>query len=368
MGCYYLILCTIILLGLLKISKVQTINFNYDKVILPIISFILFLFAALRNISVGADTRQYTIIYQLAGEEKWENLWNSNASYLWFKLSDIEIGYKFINKAIYTFFRNPQTITVFNSFVLILVLFLLIKKYSNDWWLSVFLYFALGFYQLALNLTPSAIASLIVLCGVDNIQKRDFLKYLIYVAMGTIFHYSAIIFLIAYPVCILKLNKRRFWLLLGLSFFIITIFYTTIVRLISPLVPKQYQMYLVTKERNEALFVYLVQLILIVFCLIINKDNQIYSKYSLYLWLFLLESVSYFISIHSTGFTRVAFLFSPIKFILIPNLISDKLYIKKKFVIELHRLIVVLYSFFAYIFRVQINNIGTTIPYLFFWQ
>lgn len=338
---------------------------------------ILFFFAAMRAVSVGADTRQYQIVFELCSEEKWSALAASEAHQGWFNLKDIEIGYKFYNKLLSCIWDNPQMITIANSFFIMFPLYRLIKKYSSNYWLSIFLFFTMGFYQTSLNLTPSAIASLIALNGLEYIRKKKILPYVGCILLASVFHYSAFLFLPLYFCDYLKLTAKRFWGILLGAFAVVTLAFSILVFYLYYIVPERYQVYLRGSIKKEQILVYVVQLLLISYCIWKEKGDELFwKKNQNYLWFFLAESVSYFLAMYaSSGFSRISFLFSPLIVITIPRLLQ-KGSIRKKGVgntdigkgilrIDKRALLIVGYCIFVYLVRITINNIGTTMPYQF---
>lgn len=337
----------------------------------------LFFFAAVRAVTVGADTRQYQIVFQLCAEEKWSNLISSHAQQLWFNLKNIEIGYKYYNKLLSCFWNNPQIITIVNSFFILFPLYRLIKKYSTDGWLSIFLFFTLGFYQTALNLTPLAIASLIVLNGLEYMKEEKPIQYMICILVASAFHYSAFLFLPLYFLHYFKLTAKRFWIVLVSMFSTIALMFSGLILVFRQLVPERYQMYLQASVKKEQLFVYIVQLLLIVYCIWRAKGQKdFWNKNQIFLNFFLAESAAYFCTLFSSGFSRVTFLLSPLLVITIPKLLErddgnckreERCY--KPYIVRISKSTVpiVLYGIAVYLFRIFVNNIGMTMPYVFYW-
>lgn len=338
---------------------------------LLIASGVLLFFAAFRAYTVGADTRQQQIIFELCSKENWSNLISSTAYKEWFYLESVEVGYKYYCKFLSLFGSSKQIITIANSFMLIIPLVSLIKKESINPWLSIYLFFTLGFFQTSLNLTPSAIASLIAMNGFRYIYEKKFGRYLLYILLASIFHYSAFIFIVLYFIKDFKITKKRFWIILGIFLVWTVLFYDITVQFLTVIVPEKYLMYLQSKVLVEQILVYLVQFIAILLCMHWRKkDKNFYSEHNFEIILFLIESILYFFALKSKGFSRIAFLFSPYLIISIPNMIYGKKQELKKqrkgFNFGYKELLIVLYGLAAYLARSAVNNIGTTVPYKFF--
>ena len=83
------------------------------------------------------------------------------------------------------------------------------------------------------------------------------------------------------------------------------------------------------------------------------------------IWTLMLESFMYLLAMRDGMFGRAAFLFSPYVIIMIPQMLSE---IKSLSTRRAVSQMLVFYSIAIYIARVSINNVGSTMPYSFFWQ
>lgn len=337
---------------------------------------ILFFFAATRAVTVGADTRQYQIVFELCKEESWKNLAVSTVHMEWVNLKDIEVGYRYYNKLLSYIWDNPQVITIANSFFVVFPLYRLIKRYSTNQWMSIFLFFTFGFYQTSLNLTPSAIASLIALNGLEYIEKRQPVKYLTCILLASIFHYSSFIFLLLYFIGQIELNSKRFFGILISSCVLISIAFTGMISYLLYFVPARYRVYMMGNADIEQILVYVVQLVLVLFCIWKEgKREEFWNQNQILMWFFLAESVAYFFSVFAAeNFARIAFLFSPLLVITIPNLIwgnkeDEKMEVLDSYIYRIEKiaLFIVVYGIGIYFARIAVNNIGTTMPYEFFY-
>lgn len=82
-------------------------------------------------------------------------------------------------------------------------------------------------------------------------------------------------------------------------------------------------------------------------------------------WMLMLEMLFFCIGYDVAAATRMAALFGPYLIIFIPRLIESRIE-SKSVRLNVIALVMVL-SGMQYIVRLQINNIGSTMPYQFFW-
>lgn len=361
---YYFILCGLTFFGLA--NALSNKNKNYQNVIVIIALLLLFIFAALRSINIGADTRQYVSHFIKISNTDFSDL--NNYSHIWY--GDIEPGYKIYNKLLSFISRNPQAITVANSFIQILLISILIFRDSKHKWLSVFLYYTFCFYQTALNLTPSSFVSYFVFLSFPFIKNKRLIAFLAFVLIGMTFHTSAIFFIPLYFLSKIKISPKSMFAVLCICLFC-TIGYSTFLSVIINIIPSKYAGYIDSTIEHKQFFVellvYISHLIAITFCFMLlskNKRKQFLVDNPVMSWAFIFETVLYVLSTQSSMFSRGAFLFSPYVIIIIPellNAIDDK---KKKFIATS---CIVIYVLVLYIARVNVNNVGTTMPYEFFF-
>ncbi|MCM1334432.1 MAG: EpsG family protein [Bacteroides sp.] len=362
---YYSILGFLIFGGLLKsrFSRKLKISENF---IVAVSVILLFVFAALRSIEVGADTRQYCSHFISIQHTSWYHL-NDYSHYIW---GDIEGGYKVYNKLL-SVFESPQTITIANSFLQILLISILIFRDSKNKWLSVFIYFTFCFYQTALNLAPSSFVSYFIYLSFPFIKNKRLVSFLLFILIGMSFHTSAIFFLPLYFLYKIKLTPKRIVAVILISF-VALMGYSVILRLIMLVIPAKYLVYISPDKEHVQmtieLAVYAVQLLAILFCFMLlpsNKRKSFVSENSLVFWVFLYETILYMFSTQVAAFSRGAFLFSPYTIIIIPQILDGIEDTKRK---RFGTSCIVLYCIIIYIVRVLNNNVGTTMPYEFFFN
>ena len=360
---YYSILTCLLYFGIIK--KLMQKYTNSEKLILFSAALLLLFFAAFRSIGIGADTIQYVSHFVKLSETKFSDF--STYSNGWY--GDIELGYKIYNKILSFISKNPQAIIIANSILQIGLITILIDKESKDKWLSIFLYFTFCFYQTALNLTPSSFVSYFMFLSFPFIKKRKLLPFMTFVVIGMLFHTSAVFFVPLYFLYNIKINKK---ILFGsiLICILFVFFYDSILPIIISIIPSKYVWYIdslrVSYKYSTELLVYVVQLLAIIFVLsLLGKQGfKDFAKInSLMFWVFIYETILYFLATKASMFSRGAFLFSPYTIIIIPEIIS---YINNANKRKIATIGIVLYGVIVYIARVSVNNVGTTMPYVFF--
>lgn len=360
---YSSILAYLLFLGV--ITKLSEKYEKSDNIIVAIAVLILFFFAAMRSVYIGADTRQYCSHFLKLAETPWADFSIYRNSYY----GGLELGYKVFNKLL-SIFKDQQTITIANSVLQIGLIAIVIYKQSKDKWLSIFLYFSFCFYQAALNLTPSSYVSYFLFLTFPYIKDKKLMKFLVFIGIGMLFHTSAIFFLPLYFFSKVEINKKKMALVCAITC-LIFIFFSLFIQIISFVLPQKYVGYIDStrehKKNTIEILVLVVQLIAIGFCYIqIEKDKRLslVKENNLIVWMLIYEILLYLLSFNASMFQRGAFLFSPYFIIIIPELISRISNKQRQWLTEVA---MVAYGTALYIIRVSINNVGKTIPYEFFF-
>lgn len=116
-----------------------------------------------------------------------------------------------------------------NSFIMIYSiitegLFLwFIRKYSNNFTLSILVFFTGGLYLFSFAALKQCVAIAIALIGVDRAINKKWLQYIIWVLIATLFHTYALMFLVVPFIMFVPWTKKTYYMLVlfaaaGISF------------------------------------------------------------------------------------------------------------------------------------------------------
>lgn len=160
---------------------------------LLVISFVaLFVIAGYREFHVGTDTKGYRMLFNRVkhGIEIRQ-----------------ELLFQYMNKVILFFDGDFSTYLVVSSLLVLVPVFLVVKKYSVNPMLSVFFYYTLYIYFFSMNITRQAIAMGFVLWAITFLARKKTWWFLALVCIAAGFHttaLSALLLLFAY-----KLPDKR---------------------------------------------------------------------------------------------------------------------------------------------------------------
>ncbi len=171
--------------------------------------------------TIGNDSSSsYLHAFQRMEDAKWEsfngpfdwveNFWNQENE----GKADKNAGTTYVMKFVYDRTDgNYQTFIIIWSAVTMVCFLHFIRRYSTSPLQSVLFFFGLLFYTLWFNALKQAMAMSFILLAFDGIMDRKLWKFLLWVAVATVFHYPALVFLPAYWIANMKLGRRYLVLL-----------------------------------------------------------------------------------------------------------------------------------------------------------
>ena len=367
---WYLVICALMLYPY-AIARAGALTGRKTKhIALMTACVILWFFMAFRAISVGVATKHSAYVFKQFRGIPFSRVFTAvtyaNESESW--AFDFEPGYRLANKLLSMFVAAPQAITVFNSTVIMVLWYHLIKRDSPNFLLSVWLFITLGIYQTEMNVTRNAIAILMVYHGFPFLLRRDFPKFLAVCAFASLFHIAALILVPVYfLVWGLKLSPGRVGLLI-LSFCAVGVIFPVISPILSAIVPGRFAKYL--QGNNEKLGSLIVGVLnggfflLTLWLLPQNKRAQVFTQERLGVMLLTINLCFFGLNIGLADASRMAALFGPYLVILIPRMLT---LIRNRERRQDAAALIVLLSGIQYVLRMCINNIGGTLPYSFCW-
>lgn len=344
-----------------------------DKVAGFLACSILLFFMAVRRSSVGVDTQYYSYVYTQFAEIPWKNLFSAplygGRTETGFFTFDFEPGYRIANKLLSCFFSSAQAITVFNSVLILLPLYLLIRRDSPLILLSIWLYLTLGIYQTEMNVTRNGIAILICYLAFDWIKRKKLIPFLLCVFFAASFHQTALFFLPLYWLINgFHLRPRQMIFLISIAW-LIGLNFNRAAFLLQTLLPHRYARYLSGGDFSIAsvlVGVFNGVLFLAVWLMMNQTErSEAMPKLNLGIWLFTLNLCFFGLNLSMEAGARLAALFGPYITCLIPQMIAC---IKQRERRAWTILGVSVLSFLQFVVRLSINNIGGTMPYQFFWS
>lgn len=196
---YYLIMYLFSLFIFVFSFDMHTVSINNSILALLFSFFIIFICGS--RYGIGTDYWNYYRIY------------NGGYGY-----ERVEWGFKSLVKFSWLISPNNFSFFIFLvAFLSILVKCIYFSKLKNPFF-AVLVYMCLYYFPLDFNVIRQGFASSFIYFAVEKGKKKNLLGYLVFLGIAFLFHYTAIIFLVLYPICRKKITFK-----LGHLFFIFII-------------------------------------------------------------------------------------------------------------------------------------------------
>lgn len=325
---------------------------NGKKYFLITSGFILFLYAALRAHTLQPDIQRYVQVYE------------SYAKCSFLEIIEIfnpdikDPTYYFSGWVFSRIFSNGQWWLAFIGAVYVLVIAVLIYRESKSPLLSIVAFLSLAHFDFTLNCLRQSLAMSITTLAFFSLKDRKPWKFLFLVIMASLFHRSALIFLMVYPVANMKLGWKHI-IVAALVFILFFVAQGTVRNLMGKfLADTQYEGY-IDSETTLTFSGFIIQGAIFAFCLMYYPTvSRQYEKANVLYNLVFIGLMFQVFSSMVAEFFRVSRYFSVFSVILIPLAISAESN-KKLRVIES---IIIPLIFIVYMFKDGIPE------YAFFWQ
>lgn len=162
-----------------------------DKIYLALAFSPLLFLACFRGEGIGSDTPQYYSYYEIIRDAVGVEGFGAVVS------TRLEPGFIFLIKILTLFFDSPQALLITSALFFYFSFIRVVVKYSVFPWISVIMFFSLNFNG-SMNVIRQYIAIGILTFAFEYILDKRKLKFVLSVLLATMFHYTAIVFLVAY--------------------------------------------------------------------------------------------------------------------------------------------------------------------------
>lgn len=146
---------------------------------LPLVTLVLFF--SVRSNQVGTDTQVYTYNFDNSLDVKYFDF-NEN----------VELGYQLLEYSILQFTDNYFWLFFISGLVVVYLYLKVIRKYSVNYLLSVFLFITLGVYTFFFNGLRQGIAMAIFTFALPYLLERKIILYILVCFFASLFHITAL--------------------------------------------------------------------------------------------------------------------------------------------------------------------------------
>lgn len=208
---FYILLAVYFILSLTRIN-IKTMRGKKLFVFLLLLP--MFIVSAFRGISIGTDTASY---YRVYNNISYNITYNGLSLISAVRNSRMEPAYVLIN-----YLLGKMGCSYFVMQILLNIFFYVslghfIYKYSKQPAFSCFIFYASLSAFSVMNVVRMWLAVAVLINSVEYIKKHDLIRFALIVFIAGMFHYSAFLFTIVYPMSTVKLSMRQVLFILVLA-------------------------------------------------------------------------------------------------------------------------------------------------------
>lgn len=164
---------------------IGSVFFKKSLFLYSIIAIIMYFTFGLRDVSVGTDTKNYIQMFNIINSNGVDGILISEV---------VEPAWLMLNKIIYYLGGTWSDMILVSGLIVLLPVFFTFWKFSANPFLSLLLYYLLGFYFSSFNILRQMIAVSIVFFAYSKyFNDKKILPYCIFVLLASSFHFSALV-------------------------------------------------------------------------------------------------------------------------------------------------------------------------------
>lgn len=304
---WLLLIIPAVLYLILKLSGVR----NSDRAVLTLFFIGFGIMLALRSVSCGIDLTNYQYYFESISATPWRYIT------LW----DLETGYVVYVKLVSMLTDNYQVFLAITAAVTVLPLMHLYRKNDDNALLSILLFVYTDIFAMMFSGLRQSIAIAVGVLAYCAIKEKKLLKFLLLVMLATLFHKSAFMLILMYPIYHMKIRSRH-------SIFIVTALIAAFIlrrqlfTLIGAVIELMRIGYDATTADTGAYMNLLLSFIFLIFSLVITDDTKADGDLlGLRNILMLNIAIQIFAPLHHT-IMRVAYYFAALLPLLIPKVVN----------------------------------------------
>lgn len=309
-------LCLIFFISILYLFLCSKKGDKNKILFLRIVFLFLFIFCASREMTMGNDTPMYIKLYNNISISKF-NFLSVNTYF--------ENGYVIFNILLSYISDSSRFFLVVTSGIINFFCYKFIKKYSNDYFLSVIMYIEFLFFYTSMAMLRQFIAFCVIIIGFKYLNGKKPLSFLLFIIIASFFHSSAWLALAYYPIYYLKYSKRNVFILI-IIFLISFYFLPSIVNLFYGFIGRVNYYSSRFDSTSFGNFIYFIMFFIMYLFILYEcrKQKNIgdLQNNSLYLYSLLFATLINLLGIKLDVMSRAAFYFNILSIIAVPNVIQ----------------------------------------------
>lgn len=265
---YYILLFVPLLFSIYvqhgRITVYNKIETKEQKWVLGSFFVIFFLMLSLRGLACGSDTRNYLYYYNVDISLSFEAI---------LQKYNIEVVFHLLTKAISVVSKEFQFYLAVIAVMCILPLWKLYKEESELPYLSIILFLTVAPFSIYFSGLRQALAISAAPIAYYFCKKRKLVPYIIICLFAMMFHQSAVMLFLMYPIYSAKITRN--WLYFVVPIMAVAlVFNSRIYTMIAPLMGERYYERYGATSSTGAYSVILLLLVLAIFAILVPNDDQ----------------------------------------------------------------------------------------------
>ena len=272
-----------------------------------------------------------------------------------------ELGYMNYMALIHHFTDDAQVFLFITALIILIPIIVLIYKYSKNVMLSILIYTSWYLYYFSFSGLRQAMAIGICAIATNFLFKRKLLPFVAIVYLASLFHTSALLFLLVYPMYVYRYkisNKKLF--ILGILAICILVFFQGSMRFVAMILFGSESRYVESLENSEfgGVTIALIYLAFALFQMFVDKKNS-----NPYLPILFFLAAIQMTGMYSQTIPRLTYYFIPIFSLSFPQALNA---INKNMRFMYQSALLILFVSF-FIMQASSHYLDVT-PFKFFWE
>ena len=192
------------------------------------------LLVSCRHLDIGTDNDNYKIIFEGLQDLKWQKIAES-----W----EIEVGYSWLNVLVGQISQDYQTFVAIVAIISIVPIAIMYVKESESSFLTLVLLLNVGIFAMYFSGLRQVIAMAFVVPAYYLTKNKRLVLFVLTVLIATLFHQSALVMLIFYPVYHSRITTKKFMVIVPivlLSYIFNSAIFTFLVRIMGEKYEERY--------------------------------------------------------------------------------------------------------------------------------
>lgn len=339
----------------LEAHLLRNLHLNRRKQIQLLITFVFFqwfILATFKSNTVGWDTPTY------------ENYFHNMSNFGWLyniSINRLEPFYILLNNIVSYFTDDYRVLLGIIAIIIYGLILSRIPIYSKIPWLSCFLFVSFGFYNFSINILRQSIALAIIIYSYKYIVERELWQFVIAVGIATLFHYTAIVFIITYYLYRLPSNYKTFIILIIGSIIVSNLFLPKIMSII--ISSNQYYEEHLVGNSSKGYGMLGMLLATSVSSLLLMRKKKIDKFEHLWMILIFLATSIQFFSLKISILVRVVYYWQASMLFLFPAILRATSIVRNRYIILIFILFVSILYYALY--AINPGDVNGTVPYKF---